>query len=917
MKLKKMIAAWLALVLVLSCFGWISAGAADGITLYIDNQAIQLKNPCVLEDDVVYVPLEEVFFKLGIYMSWDERNGYWFGEGNNGEIRLTPGEIKADIDWVDVEMPAPVKNINGVAMMPAFIIEDAAKTSAPVYDAATQSLYVEFPDITENPEREFQIASVVPYLPEGDELFGPEDLLTLKDSSLGSTRDKIVCTNVEVEGMHFDKAVQLETLYMETVPNADYSVQWNIAVNGGDFMAGDVGLLSFWARATKITDESGMARFKPVYEQMDKWNKAAETRVDVSTEWKQYYIPLYSGLHSLYSGKSSLNFVVGYKAQIIQIADMHLVNYHDQISLETLKPGAGGAYKGMEEDALWRKEAYKRIEKYRKNDMLIQVVDEEGNPVEGAAVKADMTENEFMFGIALVYYEVCEQDWENSRVSKIRSDVMSQFNTGISGNEMKTDQFGTDYRWGARVINEYLSRGMRTRGHALMWNDQKVREHPEYADQKFRPEDEEDMTKLLLDEVAAEAWMFRGVISEWDGLNEPHDSNHWRYAFGTEAYSKGFQIAKAIDPKARLIVNETGMEGHENRDEGMRAPGLRAIVDKMVDEERAPIDGLGVQGHCTRYLYPQGFYRELDALVGDRYDTVSVTEYDFYNEDYTYAPQHLRDTLVATISHPKANCFVVWGFQDTMHWRDYGPFYDKQFHEKPEYAEWKRLMNEEFATHETAVTDAEGNALIRGFRGKYEITVEANGVKGKTEFTLTNSEDTERDNKITVILKNGKAEISHANPWEVYAENNSETGRVEFETLTAAMADYKEYTANRELIGVYKHTDQDGNSLPRATDGLYNSFHYLEDGGYAQYELVKKADQGTVLVDFRAPMGEVYNYKVYTSADGEEYKEIYAGSSADKTEIPFTDTMFIKIESDGNEYMGISEVTIHAEKKKN
>ena len=80
---------------------------------------------------------------------------------------------------------------------------------------------------------------------------------------------------------------------------------------------------------------------------------------------------------------------------------------------------SNGDYYGKSEGSLWREEALKRIEKYRKNDLNINVVDEHDNPLEGASVNIKMKSNSFLFGTMLSY----EKD-ENS----------GHNNYGVSGN---------------------------------------------------------------------------------------------------------------------------------------------------------------------------------------------------------------------------------------------------------------------------------------------------------------------------------------------------------------------------------------------------------------------------------------------------------------------------------------------------
>ena len=83
-----------------------------------------------------------------------------------------------------------------------------------------------------------------------------------------------------------------------------------------------------------------------------------------------------------------------------------ITNYKKNIKPEEVGFNSGKALniidafdvRGTEDDALWREEALRNIEKYRKAPVTVKVVDESGNAVNDAEVALDMTENEFMFG---------------------------------------------------------------------------------------------------------------------------------------------------------------------------------------------------------------------------------------------------------------------------------------------------------------------------------------------------------------------------------------------------------------------------------------------------------------------------------------------------------------------------------------
>lgn len=907
--MKRIIALICSFIMLFGCVP-LKIFAADGAPqLYIDGTLINLENPCVVEGERVYLPLIETFFKMGVYMEWNKRNKCYMGEGNNGEIRIKMDSGTADIDWVDVELPYPTKEINGTAMVPLYLIEDALKTDPGVYDKEKNRIDLKFPPLEGAPEPEFSIAAIEYQLPKVDDFFKPEWLENMQSDN-GDAYIKYDI--VDVEGMHFKKAARLETIPYEDkrIPSAIYDIQKHVIVDNMDFEAGDVGLMTFWARATKITDESGNAFFKPTYERLYNWRKAQDTTVSIGPEWKKYYLPLYSGLNTIESGNSHICFAIGAKPQTIEIADMHMYNYRKEVKPETLIPDKGKAYKGIEDDALWRKEAYRRIEKYRKNDMVVYVKDENGNPVQGAKITADMaaTDNEFMFGQALMHNEVQRLDEEHSKVGAMRAQVLDEMcNTGVESLDVKSSN--DDYIRAIGTVNAFYNRGLQQRGHALTWDvGIKFDQWDEYDGLDSVTYDQ--IYEFLDKEVKKELWLFKGIFRQWDVLNEPFDSNKIRTRYGTQVFSDMFKNAKAIDPKVKLFVNETGMEGHPSRDEAMRATGLvNNIVGPMIEKERAPIDGLGVQAHCTRYLYPQGFYQELNVLASI-VDELAVTEYDFYNEDYTYAPQHLRDTFLATFSHPKATSFIIWGYFDPMHWRKYGPFYTSAWEKKPEYYEWLRIMKDELADKEEAVTDEKGRAVLRGLRGKYTVSVETEDAKGETRFTLTDAKNPERDNIIDATVKNGEITICHANPIEHYSN-----GPVKYNNGTEAWASYLENVGDRKLIGVYKHHDSNGNTVPKTNDGLFDTYWYAEKPGeYVEYELVETAGKGDVKVDFRAPDNEEYKYKILTSKDGESWNEIYSGSSKDDKTVGFNDALFIRIQSVDNDYMGISEVTINAEK---
>lgn len=783
MRKARILAALLAAVLLFGSLSVAEATENSDIKLIVDGQEKSLTAKIfALNNGTVYVPLVETFAHLGVTMT--KNNDLYTGKGNNGEIIIEVGKSTAEVDWVDIELPAPVIERSGQAMVPAYLIEDAVKTEPAVYDAEKNTLSVVSPDPDDVYEEAFDIGNIAHTLPAGEKIFSQEDLYAANTSHSYLE----VTKNVPVDIDGYTDAIEIKTLAMPygEVP-AVTAIGFTVSAKGKqDMEKGDVALIHFKARATDTSDESGTANLMMFYERMTDWNKMGTGQWAVSRDnWQDYYLPIYATEMGTThdptwpANKSYVKICIGGKPQTIQIAGFEVIYYgSDKVDISQLRPDSNSPYQGMSEDALWRKEAYRRIEKYRKEDVSVSVLDTDGNPIEGATVEVNQTENDFIFGIAICNDEILNLD-TSTVGGKIQNEVIDSFNTGVCGLEMKApyiDKYAGAL--GVEMTNEFFRRGKRMKGHALIWDSDAcldfISETANRADLSY-----EEIYRRVFDYVLPTAYLFRGKLTHWDVLNEPHDSNFIRKTYGTRLYADIFNAVHEIDPEVKLYVNETGIAG---KDKGMsdRIPALIDIV-KGMQNEGAHIDGIGIQAHCVNYHYPQGFYRQLDECA-QIVDEVAITEYDFFNENMDYADEHLRDSLLATFSHPKSSAFVMWGYYDRIHWRGCAPFYDKDWNEKPAKAVWDRMVKEEFKTKLSLTTGKSGKADFRGFHGDYEITVKYNGKEKKIGFGLKK----DAENYINITVGNN-----------ISAEVSSEKfiivpSPIEYETLDDSTPEFRE-----------------------------------------------------------------------------------------------------------------------------
>ena len=782
---KSLISLVLSICMIISVFGTTAVFAeTENITLVIDGQSKSLSKAIeVDENGVVFVPLVETFGYLGVEMTL-EADGTYVGFGNNGEIIIDLTKDTAEVDWVDLELPGAPYVSDGEVMVPAYRIEDAVKTEPAVYDAEAGTLSVISPDPDDKYYDGADIGAILENLPGGEVVVNQDDLMDLGGGGSGLT----VTKNVSVEADGDKEALQLKTRYS--------SATYYLGLAGKqDLTLGDVGVIHFKARATALGGDDKVGSVRVMYERYSDWSKVANENIEIKyNEWEDFYLPFSARVLGTTSSAewpadgSQICITVNGLYQTIQITDFEIIYFGQNADIYDVDPDYG-SYHGIEEDALWRKEAYRRIEKYRKEDVAVRVVDEEGNPVEGAEIKVTQTESDFVFGTELCHDELVSLELGNARASQLQNAVKS-FNGLVCGLEMKPyKQILDDGTRGVEMANDVFGKNMRLRGHTILWDEPGLigflSETGDHMDLSY-----EELYRRLMDFVAPNAYLFKGKVYQWDVLNEPYASNHIRTTYNTtRLYTDVAKLVHEIDPEAKLIVNETRLIGKNRKTDTDIVYDLAEIV-KQMQSEGAPIDGVGIQAHVNDYFYPQGLYHQLDDL-SQTVEEVAITEYDFIHDSQENAGKYLADLLTAAFSHPKCKTFTIWSLS-TYDNRNLGVFYDSSWNEKPAKAIWDDMVTNEFKTKLNLVSDSDGCADFRGFHGDYKITVTYDGKERSFDFGLLKGENNYIDitvgSKIYADVSSGKyieipEQLEHSSLSEAEDAYRKEIGNIPYISL--------------------------------------------------------------------------------------------------------------------------------------
>lgn len=389
-----------------------------------------------------------------------------------------------------------------------------------------------------------------------------------------------------------------------------------------------------------------------------------------------------------------------------------------------------------------------RIQKHRKGDIVVRVVDADGTPVEGAEVSVSMQQHQFTFGTAVDAQYLVK---ETTAGDPYRNRLVELFNCGVieHRNKWKPWENRSQRRLAIAASRWVRQQGLALRGHTVIWQrmDQPVLPSDIVAKLSGDAENHSSyLAKRARNHVTDIVEFYAGKVAEWDVVNEPIHAHRLTDAITSETPSyrspvlrRWLKRAAVAAPNADLYLNEynilTGKDA-SSRDTYER------LVSYLLDED-APLDGVGMQAHHgspAAVREPGAVLETIDRFAQHGVD-VQVTEYDTYGAEWTEqeAASHLRTFLETVYSHPATVGFVMWGFWDGAHWRESAPLFRKDWSPKPAYDVYRSLVFDRWWTDENGITDDTGAVRTTGFLGQYEITATRAGQSAIQRVRVTDA----------------------------------------------------------------------------------------------------------------------------------------------------------------------------------
>lgn len=480
-----------------------------------------------------------------------------------------------------------------------------------------------------------------------------------------------------------------------------------VPVTGGDVLA-----ISFSARS----GTTAPAQVELVFEEIGgAWAKSIVRPFTLGSTWRRMEVA-FRALADHKKNGAQVCLRVGYARQVVEVAGMSAV-WHGPGALDT-HPGAISTYEGRAPETRWRASANTRIERLRSGALGVEVVGPDGRPAGGASVRVSLERPEFPFGTA-VSAELLAGP-ESNRNRFYRRMVCELFDRAVFENDFKWPQWqGTGRARSDEALRWLADRGLSARGHVLVWPS------PEHLPRHVAALESGALGEAARAHVIELTRATRGLVGEWDVLNEPYSCRALVEKIGISTVASWFWEARRADPGAILVLNEADLIERGGEDEDR----LRATEEliRRLRAAGAPIDALGLQGHFDGALTPpERLHALFDRLAASGL-RLAITELDVAVASETLHADYLRDVLTIAYAHPAVDAVTVWGFWAGRHWRPAAALFGLDGEERPAGRVFRKLARTAWRIGASGVTDPSGRLLVQVTRGRHRIEVERAG----------------------------------------------------------------------------------------------------------------------------------------------------------------------------------------------
>ena len=215
------------------------------------------------------------------------------------------------------------------------------------------------------------------------------------------------------------------------------------------------------------------------------------------------------------------------------------------------------------------------------------------------------------------------------------------------------------------------------RGHALVWN--------ENAPDWLRHLSGRETERVFDEHIETVVSRYAGKLHSWDVVNEPFWPEHgkdggfrdgpWLAAMGPAYVERAFRRVAAIDPAAKLVLNEAHCENDNAYGKAIR-PRLLQLVDTMLNAGLR-LDAVGLQCHLQPNIPRDNqFVRNYIEMIGGGLLDVYITELDVNDETFpgsiaerdAASAREYENFLNEILKARRVTVVILWELSDKYTW---------------------------------------------------------------------------------------------------------------------------------------------------------------------------------------------------------------------------------------------------------
>jgi GH35 family endo-1,4-beta-xylanase len=402
------------------------------------------------------------------------------------------------------------------------------------------------------------------------------------------------------------------------------------------------------------------------------------------------------------------------------------------------------------------------IEKHRKSDARVQIVDERGRPVYDCAYEIQLTRHAFQFSCSLPFFVYPEApshgDFKPPAVKPAELErFLEIFNFSMipySGKWMYVEP--TEGHRDYRDLDAYVAwcekHGIGLEFHFLNG----------YLPAWLRRRAPDEQGTRFLAHARDLAMRYGERIKYWQVVNE---KNLIQYSPAV------FAELRKLAPNAKLGISDCAKffsSAPSPRREQEMLVGLREI--RWLKEQGVKVDYFGFHGHRPFGVWfdPREMYEAMDAFAAEGV-RLHLTELAVPlggrvagAGEMIWTPEMQADfyefLFTVCFSHPAVDVINLWQL-GPVGWQRGGGLLDENYNPKPAFHALKELIHNKWKTRVSGQLGLDGVATFRGFHGDYEIALKPPG--GKT-VRGTFAVSPESPNQIKLRFDREKKELTRA-----------------------------------------------------------------------------------------------------------------------------------------------------------